>query len=547
MHWESGLTREETPGFWRDVFAMLRELQPDIQIDLRAKDLPDEVIDDAVKQKLNFRIATKYWMEQLGMPFHPTHINPQNQKDRRHGYADLLRYPKTYEMHWRLWNGGTTRFLLWGDPQYVRRFVESARLYGGTSFEVNEMLATKMLGEPHDAEPFDLLTPAYRHYRYEFERYWHYYQVWGRVSYDPNVTAEVWEREFVRRFGPEAGPRVMHALHAASNILPRIVAASYNYQYFPTTRGWAEMMRLGDLAEYAQGTGTDVEQFQSYRDAAAQLLTDQFTSKRTPFQTAHWFNTTADQVLADVDAARGAAAGLEGGAAQELQATITDLKILAHLAKYHASRMKAAVWYNVYVQSQDEIALGQCITDESQAVDQWRKVIESAGDVYPKTLKFGVHRVGFSWHWTEELTKLEDSLHQLRQLPSRASLSKEVRERILRRSTALPTESLAIRVSRVSAAEPGRNLMITAEVQSESGVEWVRLRYRHLTQFEDYETVNMTFDPDNGTYAAVVPGSFVVPEWDLMYFVESLARNGEGRMAPNMDQEMPYVIVPVVR
>ena len=304
MHWESGLTRKETPGFWRDVFAMLTTLQPEIQIDLRAKGLPDEVIDDAVTQGLPFRIGTKYWMEQLGMPFHPTHVNPQNQKDRRHGYADLLRYPKRYAMHWRVWSGGTARFLLWGDPEYVRRFVRSAQLYDGTGFEVNEMLATKMLGEPHDAEPFDLLTPAYRHYEYEFERYWHYYQVWGRVSYQPDVSSELWEREFARRFGPQAGPQIMQALHAASNILPRIVAASYNYRYFPTTRGWAEMMRMGDLPEYAQGTGTDVQQFQSYEDAAADLLAGRFTAKRTPFQTSRWLAAIADQILADVDRAQ---------------------------------------------------------------------------------------------------------------------------------------------------------------------------------------------------------------------------------------------------
>jgi hypothetical protein len=40
MHWESGLTRKETPGFWREVFATLRERQPDIRFDLRAKGLP---------------------------------------------------------------------------------------------------------------------------------------------------------------------------------------------------------------------------------------------------------------------------------------------------------------------------------------------------------------------------------------------------------------------------------------------------------------------------------------------------------------------------
>jgi hypothetical protein len=129
-------------------------------------------------------------------------------------------------MNWRIWSGGTARFLLWGDPEYVRRFVRSARIYDGRSFEVNEMLATKMLGERHDAEPFELLTEPYRHYEYEFERYWHYYQVWGRISYDPNVSAELWDREFVRRFGPQAGPQIASALHAASNVLPRIVAAS---------------------------------------------------------------------------------------------------------------------------------------------------------------------------------------------------------------------------------------------------------------------------------------------------------------------------------
>jgi hypothetical protein len=279
---------------------MLHKLKPDIRFDLRAKGLPDEVIEDAIDQELPFRVTTKYWMEQLGMPFHPTHINPQNQRDRRHGYADLLRYPKRYDVQWRIWSGGTTRFLLWGDPQYVRRFVESARIYGGDSFEVNEMLATKMLGQPHDTEPFPLHTAAYRHYDYEFQRYWHFYQVWGRISYNPDADPEIWRREFGRRFGHRAGPLVMRALHRASSILPRIVAASYNYRYFPTTRGWAEMMRLGDLPQYAAGTGTDVEQFQSYQHAARQLLANQPTALRTPQQTAVWFATVARQVLDDV-------------------------------------------------------------------------------------------------------------------------------------------------------------------------------------------------------------------------------------------------------
>jgi len=92
MHGESGLKREEMEGFWHDVFGIIHERNPNIRVDLRAKELPDSIINDALSQGLKVRVTTKYWMEQMGMPFHPTHINRQNQRDRRHGYADLLRY-----------------------------------------------------------------------------------------------------------------------------------------------------------------------------------------------------------------------------------------------------------------------------------------------------------------------------------------------------------------------------------------------------------------------------------------------------------------------
>src|SRR5512133_726991 len=119
MHDESGLKPSEQEAFWRDVFVMMKQEAPHLRLDLRAKGLPDSVIQSATEVGVPFRITTKYWMEQMGLPFHPTHINQANQLDRRHSYADLLKYPQTYKMHWRLWNGGTARVLLWGDPDYV--------------------------------------------------------------------------------------------------------------------------------------------------------------------------------------------------------------------------------------------------------------------------------------------------------------------------------------------------------------------------------------------------------------------------------------------
>ena len=83
---------------------------------MRAKGLPDSVIQSALDAGVHFRITTKYWMEQMGLPFHPTHINRQNQYRPPARYADLLRYPQRYQMHWRLWNGGTVARAVVGRP-----------------------------------------------------------------------------------------------------------------------------------------------------------------------------------------------------------------------------------------------------------------------------------------------------------------------------------------------------------------------------------------------------------------------------------------------
>ena len=542
MHWESGLTREETPAFWRDMFAIIREARPDLRIDLRAKGLPDPVIDDAVARGLNFRIATKYWMEQMGLPFHPSHINRQNQRDRRHGYADLLRHPKRYPVHWRMWNGGTTRCLLWGDPDYVRSFVESVGVYGGDSFEINEMLATWMLGEDHDAEALELLNPRYRFYADEFERYWYYYRVWGRVSYDPDVPEDVLSRGFAARFGPECGSHLRTGLHLASKVLPRIVAAAYNYRNFPTTRGWAEMMRQGDLPSFAKSEGSDIGQFVSFAEEARLRVEGGEDARRRPGETSRWFAGTSAAILKEVEAAEKLASKNPGG---EFLSTVTDLKILAHLASFYSHRISAAVSYNIHLQTKTPAALAEAIGSEERAVEDWREIVQAAGDVYSFNLAFGVERVGFPRHWRDELAKLESGLEKLRSDARAAGVEAPFGGRDSRewsKSTALTAS-----VERVHSAAPGMPLRISVKVDAPIGVKWVRLRYRHLTQFEDYKAMDMVRNPEEGAWAATIPGDFITTEWDLMYFVEVMDENGNGRIFPDLEEEAPYVIVELER
>lgn len=636
MHWESGLRPEEMHDFWQGIYTVMKQHAPRMRFDARAKDFPDSLINLAVEMGLTFRIPTKYWAEQMGLPFHPTHVNRQNQLDRRHGYGDLLRYPKTYDMHWRLWNGGTSRVLLWGDPEYVRRFAGSTHLYDGQGYEVNEMLATKMASQPHDMSPFELLGPGYRYYDYEFERYWHFFQVFGRLGYNPDTAPEVWRREFERRFGKAAGPHVERALHRASWVLPMITAYNFPYHRFPMTRGWPEKQRREDLRDYANAEGSDTEQFLSMRDAARLLLNGGESAKVWPQQSSRWFAHVADDVLREVGEAERVVGNRRG---PEFESTVVDLRILAGLARYHSRRALSGLAWALWTESGDVNQLDDAIAHETGAIEAWEQLVKAAGEVYAENLRMGLDRAGLTGHWREELEALRKglkALHDERQQfrpaidgdgPSIAHVPvRSVRpgEEVVIRATvagarpvtrvrasyhaggevhevplepagsftyrgvipaahvvASPTyiiqatedggrsaiwpvpptgvtRSLALIVSEdneaptvrhapVTMAAAGQPLRVVAEVADPSGVKWVRLRYRSVTQYEDYKTLQMQPTASAGQFAATVPAAHVDPKFDFMYYIEVMDEAGNGRIHPSLYEEQPYIIVRLQR
>ncbi len=638
MHGESGLRRGEMREFWSDIYRVVQDIRPGLRFDARAKNFPHELIDLAVDRGIDIRICTKYWMEQMGMPFHPTHVHPRNQHDRRHGYADLLRYPRRYPMHWRLWNGGTSRLLLWADPVYARRFAASTHLYDGEGFEVNEPLSTKMQDQPHDAATFNIHREPYRHYRWEFERYWHYFQVFGRLGYDPDTPSEVWEREFERRFGA-AGPFVERALHRASQVLPRAVAYSHPYKHFPMTRGWVARQRQEDLPAYAKALPSDTEQFLSMDDAARHLLAAEDSAKIWPAESSRWFARAANDVLEFISEAE---ARVDDRRGREFECTIVDLKILAHLARYHSWRALAGQSYALFARAGDLASLDDAIRFESNAIAAWERIVTAAGDVYDDDLRFGRRSADLCGHWRDELAPLRRGLEALRarrreftprvegnapsivHVPVRrvgngtdveiratvgaktslehvralvvlgdaasrrppprvvtltqsgphvysgviplawiatgSSYSIEAVEATGQRTTVPPTRTTVWRITAtdddaaptvqhapITRAKADEPLVVRARVSDASAVQSVRLRYRGVSQYEDYRTLEMSRADTDGTWAAEVPAEHMKARFDFMYFLEVIDTHGNGAIWPDLDETAPYVIVELER
>ena len=739
---ESGLKTSDMKVFWKNIFPALKEAAPNIQYELRAKGVSDDLVKQGIDLGLKMRVNTKYWAEQVGLPFSPTHVQEPDQFNRRGGYADMLKYPRIYKLHWTLWTSGTTRVLLWGDPEYVRRFAAMSHLGGVDGFDVYEPLATKMQGHTHDMKPPDLLQPAYRYYDYEFQRYWYFFQVFGRLSYDPGTQTEELEHGFVAHFGEGAGPYVKRGLERASQILPEITAYCLPPDHYPTTEGWPERQREGDLPEYVKATPSDTQQFESLKDAAEDILRGHSSAKMTPIRTSAWFARASSDVRTLVGEAEKNAGPHPS---KEFVSTMVDLKMLSDLADYHSHRVLAGLSYALFERTHDLNELDDAIHQETEATNGWAEMVKDAGDVYGFDLMMGLPQHDLSGHWRDELVKLNDGLAALKkqreeyklegrrvvgrydfgfgptlpgfqriattgsagghlavlnvpdgryevavsihddkaihgpmwvnvngaeysdifEVPAGQTVERTLEASAIRgklkvlldhatsadaygstmvvtridpviahvpvarlapgqdlklratvagtapivnvrvyfgdarrgftmtelqgggpryegtipaaklragmsyfleatdssgRISTFPEEGranpISVLVTRddepptlhhtpILSAEPLKPLRITAHVEDSSGVKWVHLRYRGVSQFQDFKTLEMLPTGGGNEYEATIPAQDLNPQFDLMYLFEVMDNAGNGKIYPDMAKETPYIVVNV--
>jgi len=537
---ESGLKTSELHEFSVNFFETVKETAPDMLVDIHSKGITDALIDKAIELGINFRIAPKFWMEQIGLPFSPTHINREDQRNRRHGYADMLRYPQHYQMLWKLWNGGSTRVWLWGDPEYVRRFAKSSHLYNSDSYEVYEPLATKMESQWHDVKPFDLLKPEDQYYDYEFERYWHFFQTWGLVGYDSNTSEIIWDKEFEKRFGARAGSIIKEALHEASWVLPRIVASCYPYSFFPTTSAWPEKQRLGDLPQYASAEGSDLQQFASFKEEALVLLGQLETAKTLPSTSSLWLSNLSESILQKVREAEKLITTKDN---KEFNSTIVDLKMLANLSLYHSRRVPAAVSYCLFLQTKDVSALDQAIAHEQKAIEAWQQIVEAAGDMYPEKILIG--KVPLSGHWKDELVSLQRGLEKLKTQRAGYKQEGDVQKAPEYQVASDANHSKYFRIEHTPylVVPAGRPVTIKVKVSAPAGLKWVRLQYRAMNQYKDFEMLPMTATGEKDTFEATIPIDKIDQRYDLMYLIEMMDKNGKGFIYPDLDKETPYITI----
>ncbi|MCU4974069.1 hypothetical protein OB955_15170 [Halobacteria archaeon AArc-m2/3/4] len=572
VNFESGVgDRSTAQTFWRElvegIAAAADGRTEPLELDLRAKGLTDEMIRHAQETGIELTVSTKYWCESTGLPYHLTQMRRgelENLDDmnrhRRYSYSNLLEKPRTYDVLYRLWAAGTNRLFLWGDPDYARRFSHSTDLGDSRGFEVVTPLCLKggrFFVQRDRGGGWPLFDDSdLRHYEWEDDRYWAWYLLFGRLGYSRDTDPDVWERAFRARFD-DAATDVLAAYRAASKVLPLLTAAHLTRH--PMLINWAELdtggalfgehnhnSALGDVT-YASAEPSDPGLFYAIDEYVTDVIAEELSHKYTPLQIARWLERFAQRATEAIDRA---AETLEAPSA-EFTATALDVRMIADLATYHASKTRAATALCHYEATDRTQSVQDAEVYMRRAVDAWESLAERGDGTYHDDLVFALGEDSADCGtWADRVEELNADLDELETMRTEANAS-----RIDRPAGVVPELDSD---SSVSPARPrieldvpttcraGTELPVDVRTDEFDEFDGMTLYYRRTNQAVGaFQSVEM-----NRTawgYHATIPAEEVTSEWDMLVYVATVD-DGNTVLVPGLyhpDRPAPYRIVDV--
>ena len=531
MNVESGVDEDHQAEFFEPQFRAIAACGRPVRLDLRAKGLAESTIELAQRLVPNTVVSTKHWCEHLGMPYSMPVIQQRDHRSyRRYGTWDLLRKPRTYPLIHRLWSAGSQRVLLWGDPEWVRRFVRSCSA-SGDGFEVMAPLTNKGVRDRQPAWIAYSDRSNYRLHVHERERFWLFNLLFGRLGYDPNASPELWRRELQHRFG-EAATAVEQLYSVGSQILPLLTTVLQMSASLWTF--WPERYAGRSLDEDAKVEPSDPTQFYRIDEYVNDVVEGRLCGKWTPIHVSNLLRTTAQNTNTAIN--------LIEPDSTDLRYTCLDFSILSNLAMYHASRMEAATCMVLFRRTKQPGLLSLVVQHLERCREYWVALSEIADGNFADDLVFGFREKGHDGHWKNDLAAVESDLAGVRQLVREVGEARQ--EKMWWPGGNVHPTAPGIEFNPLRHADAAQDLPLQLKLhQTEKrSLNSVRCFYRIAHQALAFKDIEM--QARAGGYETVIPGSYIDAAWDLMVFFDLRFSDGTATRWPDWRTGTPYLVIP---
>ena len=280
--------------------------------------------------------------------------------------------PKNYKLAWMMRNEDFF-MLRWGQPDFFRKHI---------SKNVNPAVNGYFVGSEAYIPAKDYITalPG-ASYKYAFDRQWMFYKVMGRLLYNPKTPDSFFIEEFEQRF-PKQGETLFKAQTKVSKV-PLVIASWKNatWDFSLYSEGMLHSanvnkkkgMKLISLDEIANKNPMEpkylsIDDFLKNENA-------QPKNKITPLHLADSLEIECKQALKEVST-------VVTSKNTDLLYEVSDIRAWAHLGYYFSNKLRAAVAYKRFKQTNNKENLQQAINYLTTATANWHDLVLVTSPVY---------------------------------------------------------------------------------------------------------------------------------------------------------------------
>jgi hypothetical protein len=201
---------------------------------------------------------------------------------------------------------------------------------------------------------------------------WYGFMIWGRLSYEPDLPDELFQRSLAARFPGMDSATLFRAWSAASKVFPRITSffwgdidlrwqpeaclSHYRHRGFYTVKDFIEGQTM-------PGSGTlSIVEWRSKKPA------QQAADAAGPLEVANALAANAAEVLTLAPLLR-----QQQGDDKEVRQTVGDLIAMAHLGNYYAEKIRGATELAMFDKTGAPAGREAAIRHLQTALDHWKR------------------------------------------------------------------------------------------------------------------------------------------------------------------------------
>jgi hypothetical protein len=272
----------------------------------------------------------------------------------------------------------------WGDPAYAREYIRNipgrdkiAGFYMGPDGYTwgREFLSTK------PDNPRQLVI----------SKQWYSFQLWGRLSYEPDLPDSFFIRTLAARFPKADSAKLFRAWADASQVFPLITRffwGDIDLRWFPEAclshPRYHGYFTVRDFIEGDTMPGSGVMNILDWRRAK---LAKEKTVGTTPLDIAAQLEERASRALKALPLLRASTPD------KELRLTTGDIEAMSELGRYYAAKIRGAAALALYDRSSDDARKQEALRHLQAAAEHWRSYSRAYTAQYTQPHLY--NRVGF--------------------------------------------------------------------------------------------------------------------------------------------------------